>query len=309
MANRHLSRSVVLQTLFEWDVRALPPEEVKAALRRNAAEYASGVSDLPFMEELLHGTLSRAEDLDLVISKAAPEWPLARIAPVDRNILRLGLYELLFADRSKVPAKVAINEAIELAKTYGGDNSGRFVNGVLGAVYKELGEPGKDEVSKKRKDVPYEEMPVEQLGGAVVYAKHRGDIYLALVHDIFGHWTLSKGKIGDAPEIKNESAEEGTAREIQEELGLKVSIQEKVGENEYVASDPQSGKKRKRVTYFLAHCPYTDITLEQKGGLDDARWFRLQDALELNIYEDVRPIITKAVEMLAARNAKKRAAP
>ena len=119
------------------------------------------------------------------------------IAPVDRNVLRLGLYELLFADRDKVPAKVAINEAIELAKSFGGENSGRFVNGVLGAVYKELGEPGKDEVSKKKKQVPYEEMPHERLVGAVVYRAARRRVYLALVHDIFGHWTLSKGKIGD----------------------------------------------------------------------------------------------------------------
>src|SRR3989344_892698 len=148
MANRHLSRSVVLQTLFEWDIRQCSPDIAKASLQRNVQEFAPAAGDLPFMEELLKGVLERASDLDLVIEKAAPEWPLARIAPVDRNVLRLGLYELLFADREKVPAKVAINEAIELAKSFGGENSGRFVNGVLGAVYKELGEPGKDEVSK-----------------------------------------------------------------------------------------------------------------------------------------------------------------
>jgi N utilization substance protein B len=303
MANRHLSRSVVLQTLFEWDIRGYSLAQAKDALVRNAESQASGTGDLPFMEELLLGTLERAQDLDLVIEKAAPEWPLARIAPVDRNVLRLGLYELLFADRSKVPAKVAINEAIELAKSFGGDNSGRFVNGVLGAVYKELGSPGKDEVSKKRKNVPYAEMPVERLGGAIVYSRHNGDIYLALVHDIFGHWTLSKGKIGDNPEIANESVEEGTIREIKEELGLTIKIKAKVGENEYIASDPNVGKKRKHVTYFLAEAPYGDLTLEQKGGLDDARWFRLQDALELNFYDDVMPIITKAVQLVTKQKS------
>lgn len=305
MANRHLSRSVVLQTLFEWDTRSLPLQSAREALMRNAAEHAPGAGDLPFMEELLQGTIGRGSDLDLVIEKAAPEWPLERIAPVDRNVLRLGLYELLFADRAKVPAKVAINEAIELAKSFGGENSGRFVNGVLGAVYKELGEPGKDEVSKKRKDVPYAEMPVERLGGAVVYARHQGNVYFALVHDIFGHWTLSKGKIGDAPEIKDESTQEGTIREIKEELGLDITIKQQIGENEYVASDPSTGKKRKHVTYFLAEAKYTDITLEQKGGLDDARWFRLQDALELNFYEDVRPIVTKAMQQLSAAEKEK----
>ncbi len=298
MANRHLSRSVVLQTLFEWDVRSLPPGSAKEALVRNVAEFAPAAGDLPFMEALLAGAIGRKADLDLVIAKAAPEWPLERIATVDRNVLRLGLYELLFADRGAVPAKVAINEAIELAKSFGGENSGRFVNGVLGAVYKELGEPGKDEVSKKKKDIPYAEMPVQRLGGAVVYAKQGKDVYLALVHDIFGHWTLSKGKIGDAPEIASETTEEGTVREIKEELGLDIMIIEKIGENEYVASDPATGKKRKHVTYFLAEAPFVEVKLEQKGGLDDARWFRLQDALELNFYEDMLPIIHKAVAKL-----------
>lgn len=306
MANRHLSRSVVLQTLFECDIRSLPREAAGAALARNAAEFAPAAGDMPFMEDLLNGTLERGSDLDLVIEKAAPEWPLARIAPVDRNVLRLGLWELLFADRDKVPAKVAINEAIELAKSFGGENSGRFVNGVLGAVYKELGEPGKDEVSKKKKDVPYEEMPVQHLGGAVVYAKQGKDIYLALVHDIFGHWTLSKGKIGDNPAIANETIEEGTVREIKEEIGLDITIKEKIGENEYVASDPKVGKKRKHVTYFLAEAPFTEVKLEQKGGLDDARWFKLQDALDLNFYEDMLPLVTKAVHTLTATTPKEK---
>jgi len=300
MANRHLSRSVVLQTLFEWDFRNYANVDTEALLERNAQEFAPSAGDLPFMAELVRGVVERRLDLDLIIEKAAPEWPLDRIALIDRNVLRLGLYELLFADREKVPAKVAINEAIELAKSFGGENSGRFVNGVLGAVYKELGEPGKDEISKKKKDVPYEQLPVQHLGGAVVFAKHQGDIYLALVHDIFGHWTLSKGKIGDAPENASETVEEGTVRGLKEELGLEVTLVENIGENEYVASDPALGKKRKHVTYFLAETPFTEITLEQKGGLDDAQWFRLADVLELNFYEDMLPIITKAIQKLTA---------
>lgn len=303
MANRHLSRSVVLQTLFEWDFRSCPNDEALDALERNTEEFAPAAGDSPFMQELLRGIIGRKGDLDLVIGKAAPEWPLERIALVDRNVLRLGLYELLFSDREKVPAKVAINEAIELAKSYGGENSGRFVNGVLGAVYKELGEPGKEETSKKKKDVPFEEMPVQHLGGAVVYAKQGKDIYLALVHDIFGHWTLSKGKIGDAPEIASETVEEGTIREIKEELGLTITIVDKIGENEYVASDPKTGKKRKHVTYFLAESPFMEIKLEQKGGLDDARWFKVSDALELNFYEDMLPIITKGLQLLTDKEA------
>lgn len=294
MANRHLSRSVVLQTLFERDVRHLSTPASKDALTRIAAEFAPGGSDLSFMEGLLSGVIDREKDLDLVIEKAAPEWPIERIAPVDRNVLRLGLYELLFADRSVVPAKVAINEAIELAKSFGGEHSGRFVNGVLGAVYKELGEPGKDETSKKKKDVPWEEMPQERLVGAVVYARNGGEVYLALVHDIFGHWTLSKGKL-----IPEETPEDGVVRKIKEEIGLDITPIERLGENEYVASDPKEGKKRKHVIFFLAESPFMEVTLAKKGGLDDARWFKVKDAIDLNFYEDMLPIVQKGVQKLS----------
>ncbi len=284
---------MVLQTLFEWDFRQFGPKQAEEVLERNIDEFAPGASDVPFMEDLLKGTISRKNDLDLVIEKAAPEWPLSRIAPVDRNVLRLGLYELLFADRDKVPAKVAINEAIELAKSFGGENSGRFVNGVLGAVYKELGEPGKDETSKKKKSVPFEEMPQERLVGAVVYCKLAGNYQLALVHDIFGHWTLSKGKL--TPE---ETPEAGVVRKIKEEIGLDIEPKERIGENEYIASDPEAGKKRKHVIYFLAESSHTQIDLAVKGGLDDAKWFPLDQALELNFYDDMLPIVMKAVQKL-----------
>jgi len=297
MANRHLSRSIVLQTLFEWDLNGTKKNETKEILQRNIDEFAPNKTDTPFMEKLLDGILGKQSEIDLVIEKAAPEWPLDRISPVDRNILRLGLYELLFADRAEVPAKVAINEAIELAKQFGGENSSRFVNGVLGAVYKEIGEPGKDETSKKKKkkDVPFEEMPIQRLAGAVVYAREGGEIYFALVHDIFGHWTLSKGKIEE-----KESVEEGAVREIKEEMGVDITVEKELGHNEYVANHPEFGKVRKQVTYVLAQAPYTELTLEQKGGLDDAKWFRVAEILDLNFYEDILPIVTKAVTMLVS---------
>jgi N utilization substance protein B len=299
MANRHLSRSIVLQSLFEWDLNALEKKAVQDVLDRNISEFAPNKTDRPFMEKLLDGVMSKQSELDMVIEKAAPEWPIERISPVDRNILRLGLFELLFADRSEVPAKVAINEAIELAKQFGGDNSSRFVNGVLGAVYKEIGEPGKDEQGKRKKNVPFDQMPIQRLAGAVVYAEHEGQIYLALVHDIFGHWTLSKGKIEE-----KETVEAGAVREIKEEMGLDIKIEDELGSNEYVASHPELGKVRKQVHYYLAAAPYTEIKLEQKGGLDDARWFKVADILELNFYEDILPIVTKAVTMLVGRGSK-----
>ncbi len=296
MANRHLSRSVVLQSLFEWDFRDRHDETIQEIITRVAKEFAPGMGDFSFIQELITSILAKREDIDKIIEKAAPDWPLDKISIIDRNILRIGLYELLFADRNEVPAKVAINEAIELAKSFGGENSGKFVNGVMGSVYKELGEPGKDSVPKKKKkieDIPYEEMPIQNLGGAVVYAKHDGDIYLAFVHDIFGHWTLSKGKIPEG-DIK-----QGTVLKVKEEMGLNIEIKEDLGNNEYIASDPEKGKIRKQVHYFLAESKFDEIKLAEKPGLDDGKWFRLSDILELNFYNDIVPIVTKAVSILS----------
>ena len=296
MANRHLARSVVLQSLFEWDFRGLPNEDVTETITRIANEFAPGMGDSQFIEELVQNVLSKQSDLDKIIEKAAPDWPLDKISFIDRNILRMGLFELIFADRKEVPAKVAINEAIELAKGFGGENSGKFVNGVLGSVYKELGEPGKDSSPKKKKkieDIPYEEMPIQNLGGAVVYAKDGDEIYMAFVHDIFGHWTLSKGKIPQG------DIREGTVAKVKEEMGLDVKIIEDLGNNEYIASDPELGKIRKQVHYFLAESKFTDIKLAEKPGLDDGKWFKLADILELNFYNDIVPIVTKAVTLLS----------
>ena len=98
--------------------------------------------------------MDKRDKIDTIIAKAAPEWPIGQIAMVDRNILRLGLYELIFGDYDAVPPKVAINEAIELAKSFGGEASGRFVNGVLGTVYREMGEPGKEHPPRQEKTTP-----------------------------------------------------------------------------------------------------------------------------------------------------------
>jgi len=302
--NRHLSRSVVLQTLFEIDFNSRDPKDARDILRHNVDEFAPGSGDSSFMESLLANILVKRKELDTIIEKAAPEWPLDKISVIDRNVLRLGLYELLFANRDEVPAKVAINEAIELAKSFGGDKSGGFVNGVLGAVYKEIGEPGKSEKgrSKKKTDVPYEKMPIEKLGGAVVFTREGEEVYLALVHDIFGHWTLAKGRVEEG-----ENVEEGTVREIKEELGLDVVIIEKLGENEYIANDPEIGKKRKQVTYFLAEAPFMDLaSLEEKGGLDDSKWFKLSGILDLNFYDDILPIVTKAINLLLKKETGKK---
>lgn len=289
-----------MQVLFEWDFGDGKIKDLDKVIDRVTEEFAPGLEEKNFIEEIVSGVVKHRAQIDQIIEKAAPDWPLDQIATVDRNVLRLGLYELIFGDRADVPAKVAINEAIELAKTFGGENSGRFVNGVLGTVYKELGEPGKNDTPAKKKrikDIPYEEMPIEKLGGAVVFCNNDGEIKLAFVHDVFGFWTLSKGHIEEG-----ENLVEGTKREIKEELGLDIELKKEIGMNEYIASDPEKGKTRRQVTYFLAECsPNQKIKLESKGGLDNADWFELGQVPELKMYDDVVPIITKAVKVLVEK--------
>lgn len=296
MANRHLSRSIVLQTLFEWDFNG-QKIDINKSLKRNLEEFAPGLEDDNFVNALIDEVLKKRAIIDEIIEKAAPDWPLDKISVVDRNILRIGLAELLFGDRKEVPPKVAINEAIELAKTFGGENSGKFVNGVLGSVYKEIGEPGKDEVSKKKKDetpVDPKTLPKETLGGALVYARKDNLLYLAFVHDVFGYWTLSKGHIEEGEEL-----EAGTVKRVKEEIGLDIKIIKKLGENEYVATHPEKGKTLKQVTYFLAESEYHELLLKDGGGLDEARWFQLSEVPELRFYNDVIPLMTKAIEIIS----------
>ncbi len=157
MANRHLQRSVVMQSLFEWDFQGKHDENALAILRKNLEEFAPGLEDATFARTLLEGVLKHRKTIDELIEKCAPEWPLEQVTVVDRNILRLGIAELMFGNYDEVPPKVAINEAIELGKSFGSDSTARFVNGVLGTIYREMGEPMKDDSSEKHK----KEHPVE----------------------------------------------------------------------------------------------------------------------------------------------------
>lgn len=147
MSNRHLSRTIAMQTLYELDFshpitgqsKKIDEKKLEELIKRNQQEFAVDFDDQGFSLALVRGVISRFQEIDNYIIKYAPEWPIEQITVIDRNVLRIGIFELLFGQ--EVPAKVAINEAIELAKTFGGESSGRFVNGVLGAIYKEMIEP------------------------------------------------------------------------------------------------------------------------------------------------------------------------
>jgi len=153
-------------------------------------------------------------------------------------------------------------------------------------------------IKKAKKDLTEDDkkhLPIEGRIGAVVFARQDTTIYLAFVHDAFGYWTLTKGRLQEKEEPKD-----AAVRKVKEEIGIDVVVRVILGENEYIASDPDVGMVRRRVTYVLAEAANkVPLILKKTGGLDEAKWFALTDVADLDMYDDIRPLITKAIEMLA----------
>lgn len=134
MSNRHLARSIVMQALYQWDFKGRPTAALPAIIEQTIEDFGIGLDEnTDYISKTVDAVVDNLSDIDAVITQYAPKWPIEQIALVERNILRIGIYEMMFTD--DVPDKVAINEAIEIAKSYGGQSSGRFVNGILGAIY------------------------------------------------------------------------------------------------------------------------------------------------------------------------------
>jgi len=163
MSNRHLSRTIALQTLFAWDFNGKKDGDIDNIIADNFSNFAPNFDDGGFVSDLVFGVRDHIKEIDPYIVKHATEWPLDQINAIDRNILRLGIYELLF---SVTPPRVVINEAIEVAKNFGGNASGKFVNGVLGSLYAEKPEiqerDNKEEFDKKVKELKAEKAEIEK---------------------------------------------------------------------------------------------------------------------------------------------------
>ena len=309
MASRHQSRVVVLQSLFEMDFRNYDQNDFQEILNHNISEFYKDDVDTEYAKSLLDGVLKKQKEIDGIIVKAAPEWPLEKIGIVDRNVLRLGLYELIFADKKEVPSKVAINEAIEVAKFFSSETSGKFINGVLGSVYKEVyGDsekdiekhiPKKDQNKNKSKyaDMSDEEkskLPVIDVVGTFVYGVDKENKkYLALVNDVFGFWTLAKGKIEEGEDVQACSH-----RKVKEELGIDSEFIKIFSSNEYVASHPELKVVKKRVTYCVAKTAFGPLINKKDGGIRDVAWFDMDNILDLKLYEDMIPIFKEAFDVL-----------
>lgn len=286
MASRHLSRIAALQALFAADIREkLSFDLLKEVWERNIDSLAHGDEDKPFTEKILKGIAAKYAEIDAVIEKAAPQWPLHKIAAIDRNILRIGLYELLYGESLAVPPKVALNESIELAKTFGGDASSKFVNGVLGSVYREMGSPRKEEAAA------IEEKAQAHSAGVVVCAKEGDAWFVALVLDPFEKWTIPKSKRKEG-ELSMDTA----VRAVHEELGLEsLELEHALGEHEYEAHDPKEGKVKRTVGYFVG-CAKKVPLASGKETVQEVRWCSETEIEQLPIYEDLRSIIGSGIE-------------
>lgn len=154
MSNRHLARTIAMQTLFSWDFNGKQEKDLNDLIEQNFKQFAPKFNDHGFVKSIINGVIKHEAEIDGYITKYATEWPLDQITIVDRNILRIGVYELVFDQ--DIPSKVAINEAIEIAKTFGGESSGKFVNGVLGAIYKDVAETVKktEKPQTEKSDMP-----------------------------------------------------------------------------------------------------------------------------------------------------------
>lgn len=285
MASRHLSRIAALQALFAADVRSdFSLNTLTSTWEDNTDSLAHDDEDQPFTENLLKGLAAKKDEIDSVIVKSAPQWPIEKIAAIDRNILRLGLFELLYGSTISVPPKVALNEAIELAKTFGGDSSPKFVNGVLGAVYREMGSPRKSESPKK-------ESTQDHAAGAVVCAKEGDNWYVALILDPFGKWTVPKSSINEG-----ELSQTVALRAAEEELGITdVAIIKTIGEHTHKVHKPGEDVRERVVHYYAGVAKKAPLSPEKKEGVKDVQWFAADDIPEDALYEDLRSVIESGI--------------
>lgn len=284
MANRHLARTIALQTLFEWDFMEGKKniEELFDYIRK---EFAPDFDDQGFSLKLIKNVASQKKELDNVITHFAPEWPIDQITVTDRNVLRIGIYELKMD--LDIPPKVAINEAIELAKAFGGESSGKFVNGVLGSIYKEMVKNG------EKQDLSSQGIR-EMSAGGMVYRQEDDGYYFTLILDAYGKWTFPKGHVD-----KNEPEEIAALREITEETGLKnLKSMGYLGETEVKVHKPNEKPFRKLIKYYLVATSDVEIKVPDTSELQDAKWYTAKEALDILGYDNAKDIFNKGLEKL-----------
>ncbi|MBT4516436.1 MAG: transcription antitermination factor NusB [Candidatus Komeilibacteria bacterium] len=287
MANRHLARTIALQTLFEWDFTA-GKKDIKKIFNYTKEEFAPDFDDQGFSFALIKNVTAKQKELDNIIASFAPDWPIDQITITDRNVLRIGVYELKLDP--DIPPKVAINESIELAKAFGGDSSGKFVNGVLGSIYKEMIKNG------EKQDLSSQGIREVSAGG-MVYRKEDDGYYFALILDAYDKWTFSKGKVE-----KDEKEEDAALRELTEETGLKkLTSKGYLGETEVKVHKPNEKPYRKLIKYFLVEAKDKKLIVPNVTELKDVKWFPLKDAFDRLDYDNAKDIFNIGLEKLGLK--------
>jgi N utilization substance protein B len=291
MYTRREYRKVVMQSLYEIDANfsmEINILEAKNILNRNINEFLPDSKENEFATSLFSTVLERLHTIDEIITKAAPEWPVDKINTVDRNVLRIGLCEMVFGDKNNVPPKVAIDEAIEVAKEFGGESSSKFVNGVLGAVYKEIkGDSTDDDQPKKKLSSNRKE---EKRLGVIVFAKGESD-YVLLDSDRFKSFTFVKGE-----KLEKQSDEEFLISYVKLETGLEISDIKYFDHNAYISHHPEKGNIHKIVDYYTAVSDHKEIENSNTESKSNYVWVNLKDLNGVKVYKDLRPLLQKAIE-------------
>lgn len=285
MANRHLARTIALQTLFEWDFLKEKKKDIESIFNYIRDEFAPDFDDQGFSLNLIKEVIDRQKELDNIITSFAPEWPMDQITISDRNVLRIGVYELKL--NPEIPPKVAINEAIELAKAFGGDSSGKFVNGVLGSIYKEMIKNG------EKQDLGSQGIK-EMSAGGMIYKKEDDGYHFVLILDAYDKWTFPKGGVEPG-----EKEEDTALRELSEETGLqKLTSHGYLGETEVKVHKPNEKPYRKLIKYYLVEAKDTKLIVPQVSELKDVQWFSKQEAIDILDYDNAKDIFNVGLEKL-----------
>ncbi|MFW0838029.1 MAG: transcription antitermination factor NusB [Candidatus Komeilibacteria bacterium] len=285
MSNRHLARTLALQTLFQWDFNG-QKENLENILKYNFQEFALDFNDDGFSYELVMGIKKNSKAIDSLITKFAPEWPLDQITISDRNCLRIGIYELKFDPQ--IPPKVAINEAIELAKTYGGESSGKFINGVLGSIYKEM------EAAGEKQNMEKKEVSAESAGGIVYYQDKQNKHHFAIIRNRYGKWSLPKGTI-EAGEKPSDTA----LREVKEETGLiNLTLGDKVGQIKYDSKQPPATTVHKTVTFYLMASADMNSHTPDNKEIQAVEWLPADEAIKRLDYDNAKKILAQGIKQL-----------
>ncbi len=299
MYTRREYRKVVMQSLYEIDMTCgmnINILDAKNILNRNIKEFLPDSIENEFAINLFTVVMERLITIDEIITKAAPEWPVEKISIVDRNVLRIGLSEMVFGDKNNVPPKVAIDEAIEVAKEFGGESSSKFVNGVLGAVYKELKGDDKSDEDEPKKNLKNNKTKREEVRiGVIIFTKlvekDRTENYVLLDSDRFGSYTFVKGE-----DVNDGDKEEFLKKYVSENIGLDIHNINYFDHNAYISHHPEKGNVHKIVHYHTAMCDFRPAQNLKPESKSSYVWVKVSEIEKTKIYKDLKPMLMRAID-------------